>query len=51
MSSIGGRSTGWRSSLETNPNQSLGSFVGQVLLAGGAIVLIAVALVLLSGVS
>jgi hypothetical protein len=49
MSSIGGRSTGWRSSLETNPNQSPASFVGQLLLAAGAFVLIAVALVLLSG--
>jgi hypothetical protein len=44
LSSIGAGSTGWRSSLETNPHQSFGSFVGQLLIAGGIFALIALAL-------
>ena len=48
LSSIGGRTTGWRSSLETNPRQSFGSFVGQLLIATAALVLIAALLVVAS---
>lgn len=32
--------TGWRSSMETRPNQSIGSFAFEVLLAGAAFVII-----------
>ena len=45
LSSIGGTTTGWRSSLETNPHQSLGEFVIGVLIATAAFALIAFALV------
>jgi hypothetical protein len=51
LSSIGGRTTGWRSSLETNPHQSLPSFVGQLLIAAAALVLIVAVLVLVSRLS
>ena len=37
--------TGWRSSLETRPNQSVGSFLVEALIAGAAFVLIAVLLI------
>lgn len=46
LSSIGGGSTGWRSSLETNPNQSFRSFVGQLLIAAAVFIVIVVALVI-----
>ncbi len=48
LSSIGGVTTGWRSSLETRPRQRLGSWIAELLVAAGVIVLIALALVALS---
>ena len=45
LSSIGAGSTGWRSSLETNPQQSFRSFVGQLLIAAAVFALIVIALV------
>jgi hypothetical protein len=47
LSSIGAGSTGWRSSLETNPQQSFRSFVGQLLIAAAVFALIVIALVVL----
>jgi hypothetical protein len=38
LSSIGGVTTGWRSSLETNPRQSLGSFVVGSVVAGAVFI-------------
>lgn len=38
LSSIGAVTTGWRSSLETNRHQSLGSFVIGSLIAGAAFI-------------
>jgi len=49
LSSIGAGSTGWRSSLETRPHQSLRSFVAELLIAAAALVGIVVVLVLVSG--
>jgi hypothetical protein len=46
LSSIGAGSTGWRSSLETNPHQSFRSFVGQLLIAAAIFALIVIALVI-----
>jgi hypothetical protein len=46
LSSIGAGSTGWRSSLETNPHQSFRSFVGQLLIAAAVFVVIVIALVI-----
>lgn len=46
LSSIGAGSTGWRSSLETNPHQSLRSFVGQLLIAAAVFIAIVLALVI-----
>ena len=49
MSSIGGGSTGWRSSLETNPHQPIWSFIGQLVVAAAAFAAILFALAWLSG--
>ena len=46
LSSIGAGSTGWRSSLETNPHQSFRSFVGQLLIAAAVFIVIVLALVI-----
>jgi hypothetical protein len=46
LSSIGAGSTGWRSSLETNPHQSFRSFVGQLLIAAAVFAAIVIALVI-----
>lgn len=35
LSSIGGTTTGWRSTLETTPRASLGTFIIGTLIAGG----------------
>lgn len=51
LSSIGAGSTGWRSSLETNPQQSFRSFVGQLLIAAAVFVAIVIALVVLGSPS
>lgn len=48
LSSIGGKATGWRSSLETNPHESLGSFVIGSLVAGAAFIGLVILLVWLS---
>jgi hypothetical protein len=40
LSSIGAKTTGWRSSLETTPRKSLGSFLIESLIAAGAFILI-----------
>lgn len=40
LSSTGGITSGWRSSLETNPRQSLGSFLIGSLIAGGVFTLL-----------
>jgi hypothetical protein len=34
--------SGWRSSLETRPHQSVGSFLGELIIAAGVFVIIAV---------
>ena len=47
LSLIGADSTGWRSSFETNPRQSFRSFVGQLLIAAAAFILILIVLVTL----
>ena len=41
LSSIGGVTTGWRSTLESGRDQSLGTFVVGTLIAAGIFVLIA----------
>ena len=46
LSSIGAGTTGWRSSLETNPRQSFRSFVGQLLIAAAVFAAIVVAVVI-----
>lgn len=48
LSSIGGVTTGWRSSLETTPRKSLGSFLIESLIAAGAFILIVFLVVWLS---
>ncbi len=44
LSSIGGRTTGWRSSLETNPHESFRSFLAGLLIAAAVFVLIVLAI-------
>lgn len=51
LSSIGAGSTGWRSSLETDPHQSFRSFVGQLLVAAAVFVVIVLALVIVGSPS
>jgi hypothetical protein len=45
LGSVGRGTTGWRSSLMTNPRESLGNFVATTLIAAGAFVLIVVVIV------
>lgn len=45
LSSIGGVTTGWRSTLETGRDQGIGTFVIGTLVAAGVFVLIAFVLI------
>ena len=40
LSSVGGTTTGWRSTLESTPHGSLGTFVVGTLVAGGVVALL-----------
>lgn len=40
LASIGRTTTGWRSTLETNPDAPLGTFIGGSLIAGGVVALL-----------
>lgn len=40
LSSIGGTTSGWRSTLETTPHGSLGTFIVGTLIAGGVVALL-----------
>lgn len=40
LSSIGGRSTGWRSTLETGRDQGIGTFIIGTLVAAGIVALL-----------
>lgn len=51
LSSIGAGTTGWRSSLETNPHQSFRSFLGQLLIAAAVFAAIAIAVVIIGSPS
>lgn len=48
LSSIGGITTGWRSSLESRPHQTIGSFFVEALIAGVFFIGVVILLIVLS---
>lgn len=48
LSSIGRTTSGWRSTLETTPHASLGTFILGALIAGGVVALLMVIATLLA---